>query len=431
VKTVGVIGLGYVGLPLSVYMHRAGRRVLGFDIDPQKIAKLSDGECYLKHLEGRFGAGFVGELIDSGRFEPTTDFDRYCECEALLICVPTPLNDERRPELRYVEETTRGIAKRLAGRGEPQLVVLESTTYPGTTRRVLKPILDEAQRPYHLSFSPEREDPGGPWQGERIPKLVGGIDPASREAARALYVDAFDSVVPVGGADGGAEVAEAAKLLENIYRAVNIAVVNETKLAFEAMGINIWEVIEAAATKPFGFAKFTPGPGLGGHCIPIDPYYLTYIAEEHGQQTRMIELAGEINTSMPAYVVERTLEALYQPHADRPLRVLVLGLAYKPDIDDVRESPSFELIRLFREAGCEVEYSDPYVPETHPMRQWGDLGLRSVQLDAEVLASFDAVVVSTAHSAFDWDLIARCASFIVDTRNALAGREVAGRVIRA
>jgi UDP-N-acetyl-D-glucosamine dehydrogenase len=430
-KTVGIIGLGYVGLPLCVYMHRAGHRVIGFDVDSTKIEKLRAGRCYLGHLEKRFGEGFVGALMESGRFEPTTDLDRYRDCEALLICVPTPLTAERRPELRYVIDTTRGITERLGAHAAPPLIVLESTTYPGTTRQVLKPILDEAGSSYLLAFSPEREDPGGPWEAERIPKLVGGVDVASREAAARLYDTAFETVVPVGSEDGGAEVAEAAKLLENVYRAVNIALVNETKLAFDAMNINIWEVIEAASTKPFGFARFTPGPGLGGHCIPIDPYYLTYIAAQFGQETRMIELAGEINTSMPAYVVGATLQALAETGVSQEARVLILGLAYKPNIDDVRESPSFELIRLFQNEGCAVAYSDPHVPATHHMRQYGDLGLQSLDLSAEMLAGFDAVVVSTAHDAFDWDLIAKHARLIVDTRNVFDGRDVVGELVRA
>ena len=434
-STVGIIGLGYVGLPLCHLMHAAGHTVIGFDADPVKIDSLARGECYLNHLKKRFGDDFIDRMLKSGRFHPSGDRERYRECDALLICVPTPLGDDKRPDLHYVEETAKGIAEQLPAGENQQLVVLESTTYPGTTRGVIAPILNTAGKAYLLAYSPEREDPGTNHESRSIPKLVGGIDVPSRSAAKKLYETAFDRVIEVGGEDGGAEVAEAAKLLENVYRAVNIALVNETKLVLDALGIDIWEVIEAAATKPFGFQKFTPGPGLGGHCIPIDPYYLSFIAEECGKETRMIRLAGEINTAMPRYVTERTLQALAEKNGKsaegNSARILILGLAYKPDIDDVRESPSFELIRLFREAGCHVDYSDPHVPRTHRMRRWGDMNLSSVELNARVLKTYDAVVVATAHSSFDWDLIAEHAELIVDTRNALAGRNVRGRLIHA
>ncbi|MCK4873475.1 MAG: nucleotide sugar dehydrogenase [Phycisphaerales bacterium] len=430
-STVGIIGLGYVGLPLCKLMCDAGHGVIGFDIDPKKVELLRSGRCYLAHLYERFGRSFLCDMLATTRFTVESETARYTDCDALVLCVPTPLTDDRKPDLSFVVRTVEGVAERLAVRGRPQLVVLESTTYPRTTRDVVKPILDRAGVPFRLAFSPEREDPGGSHDGRTIPKLVGGIDAASRQAAVELYATAFETVIPVGGDDGGAEVAEAAKLLENIYRSVNIALVNELKIVLDAMDIDVWDVIDAAATKPFGFARFTPGPGLGGHCIPIDPYYLSSIAQKYGEQAHMIELAGRINTAMPLRVAEKTLDAIGHPRPDSLRRVLILGLAYKPNIDDVRESPSFELIRLLTEAGCEVQYSDPHVPSTHPMRQWGDLRMHSIALTADSVSSFDAVVVSTAHDGFDWDLIARHAKVIIDTRNALAGHITQGRLIKA
>jgi UDP-N-acetyl-D-glucosamine dehydrogenase len=429
--TVGVIGLGYVGLPLARLMQRADHHVIGFDTDPEKIAMLRAGTCYLRHLQGRYGDDFINEMNASGRFEAEASNERYPECDALIMCVPTPLDREHKPDLSYVRHTALGIAERMVGRKQRQLIVLESTSYPGTTRDLLRPILERSGAPFDLAFSPEREDPGGPWDTVDIPKLVGGIDPQSRDRAVELYASAFRTVVPVGGENGGAEVAESAKLLENIYRAVNIALVNEMKIVLDAMDIDIWEVLDAAATKPFGFSRFTPGPGLGGHCIPIDPYYLSYVAEQHGVHARMIELAGRINTAMPARVMARTMEAIGRPDDEQGRSVLILGLAYKPNIDDVRESPTFELIHLFLKAGCAVAYSDPHVPRTHRMRRWGDLNMESSPLSPESVAAYDAVVVSTAHDAFDWAMIARHARVIVDTRNALQGYDVAGRLIKA
>jgi len=435
---VGVIGLGYVGLPLLRAFWNAGFPVLGFDIDPRKITQLRQGKNYLKHL----GANFIRDMTRSPRFAVTEDFTRLSEPDAIIICVPTPLGRHLEPDLSYIERTGDDIARVLR---PGQLVVLESTTYPRTTREILLPRFEAPRSPrsprsprrdavgfpksrknnpafrcgrdFYLAFSPEREDPGRKdFHTQTIPKLVGGIDPVSGRLATALYRQAIAQVIPVSTA----EVAETAKLLENIYRAVNIALVNEMKMVLTAMDIDVWEVIAAAATKPFGFQAFYPGPGLGGHCIPIDPYYLTWKAREVGLPTRFIELAGEVNHQMPDYVVQRTVLALNE--RGRPVkgsRILVLGLAYKPDVDDVRESPSFELIEKFEALGARVDYSDPLVPQTHKMRRH-DLKMRSVALSPRKLAGYDAVVVATHHAAFDWAMIARHARLIVDTRNALA-----------
>lgn len=419
---VAVIGLGYVGLPLIRAFHDAGFPVLGFDIDPAKITALARGENYLRH----FGADFVAAMLPTGRFEATADFSRLREADAILICVPTPLDEKRpgyEPDLSYVERTSDAIAAALrAG----QLVVLESTSYPRTTREVVLPRLEKTglacgdERGFYLAFSPEREDPGRKdHTTTTIPKLVGGIDAASGHLAAALYSAAFRTVVPVSSA----EIAEAAKILENTYRAINIALVNELKVLFTAMGIDIWEVIDAARTKPFGFQPFYPGPGLGGHCIPIDPFYLSFKAREVGLPTRFIELAGEINHAMPDFVIARLVEALRNsspPRTPERARVLVLGLAYKPDIDDVRESPSFELIEKLRDLGAQVDYSDPHVPRTHTMRKY-DLKMESVPLDPAMLAGYDAVIISTAHNAFDWRLIGSHAKLIIDTRGVMRG----------
>jgi UDP-N-acetyl-D-glucosamine dehydrogenase len=422
---VAVIGLGYVGLPLARVFVDAGFRVIGLDTDPAKIESLSRGRCYLKHL----GRNFVRQMNATGRFVATGDPRALRAADAVLICVPTPLGPHMEPDLSYVEQTADDVGAHLK-RGA--LVVLESTSYPGTTRGVVLPRLEAggkgracgSARGFYLASSPEREDPGRrDFTTRTIPKLVGGVDRASGEVAAALYAAAFQTVVPVESA----EVAEAAKILENTYRAVNIALVNEMKVLLTAMGIDVWSVIAAASTKPFGFAPFYPGPGLGGHCIPIDPYYLTWKAREVGLPTRFVELAGEINHAMPDYVVTRVVEALNERggaggrgRAVRGSRVLVLGLAYKPDIDDVRESPSFEIIQRLREMGARVDYNDPLVPRTHRMRRH-DLKMSSVALTAASLRRYDAVVVSTAHSAYDWAFIARHARLVVDTRNALRG----------
>ncbi len=417
---IAIIGLGYVGLPVARAFHDAGFPVLGFDIDPAKIDDLHRGRNYLLHL----GEGFVAGMATSGRFTPTSDFSRLGEADAIIICVPTPLGKHLEPDLSFVERTSDDIARTLR-RG--QLIVLESTSFPRTTRDIVLPRLESTglncgtDSGFFLAFSPEREDPGRKDHTTvSIPKLVGGIDAKSGQLATSLYSAAFKTVIPVSSA----EVAEAAKILENTYRAVNIALVNELKILLTAMDIDIWEVIEAAKTKPFGFQAFYPGPGLGGHCIPIDPFYLTWKAREVGLPTRFIELAGEINHAMPDYVVNRLMHALNdRSRAVKGSRILILGLAYKPDIDDVRESPSLEIIEKLRALGAVVEYNDPHVPRTHQMRKY-DLKMTSVPLTPESLRSYDAVVVSTAHAAYDWHLIGASSRLVIDTRNGL--RDYAG-----
>jgi len=393
---------------------------------------LNAGENYLKHL----GADFVSKMSESDRFEVTDDFDRLSEPDAIMISVPTPLGTHREPDLSFVEHAADDVARTLrAG----QLIVLESTTYPGTTRGVVLPRLEaggagksgglRCGEDFFLAYSPEREDPGRKGNNtQTIPKLVGGIDARSGELAVAMYRKAIKQVIPVSSA----EVAESAKILENVYRAVNIALVNEMKVILEKMGIDVWEVIDAAATKPFGFQAFYPGPGLGGHCIPIDPYYLTWKAREVGQPTRFIELAGHVNHHMPDYVVQRTLLALNdQGKSVRGSKILVLGLAYKPDVDDVRESPSFELIEQLIELGARVDYHDPHVRATHKMRRH-NLKMSSVDLSPEKLNSYDCVLVATHHAACDWGMIAQHAKLIVDTRGIMRGRtDLTGRVVTA
>ena len=407
---IGVIGLGYVGLPLLRAFNAAGFRVIGFDVDPKKIESLHRGENYLKHL----GADFVKQMATSGKFDATVDVARMGECDALISCVPTPLGAHLEPDLTYVEQTAIDIAKTLR---KGQLICLESSTYPRTTREVMMPKFEakglRCGVDYYLAYSPEREDPGRKDHNtQTIPKLVGGIDPVSGELAVALYRKAIKQVIPVSSA----EVAEAAKILENTYRAVNIALVNEMKVVLQAMGIDIWEVIAAAATKPFGFQAFYPGPGLGGHCIPIDPYYLTWKAREVGHATRFIELAGEVNRSMPEYVIQRTTLALNdRGKAVKGAKILILGLAYKPDVDDVRESPSFELIEKLEHLGAEVDYHDPHVPATHKMRHH-DLQMKSIDLSPAALKTYDCVLVATNHTAYDWQQIADNARLLVDTR---------------
>ena len=416
---VGVIGLGYVGLPLLRAFWVAEHRVIGFDVDQKKIDALKRGENYLQHL----GGDFVKAMSASPRFDATADFSRMAEADVLISCVPTPLGQHLEPDLCFVEQTADDIARTLR---PGQLVVLESSTYPGTTREVMLPRFEKrglkCGKDFFLAYSPEREDPGRKDHNtQTIPKLVGGIDAISGELATTLYRRAIKQVIPVSTA----EVAEAAKILENTYRCINIALVNEMKMILTGMGIDVWEVIQAAATKPFGFQAFYPGPGLGGHCIPIDPYYLTWKAREVGYATRFIELAGEINRNMPEWVVQRVGWALnQQAKAVKGSRVLVLGLAYKPDVDDVRESPSFELIEKLEHLGAQVDYNDPHVPSTHKMRRH-DLQMHSVPLTPQTLASYDCVVISTNHAAYDWQLIADHAKLIVDTRNAT--RNVQGK----
>jgi UDP-N-acetyl-D-glucosamine dehydrogenase len=410
---IGVVGLGYVGLPLIRALVSAGFRTLGFDVDPAKIEKLNAGQSYIGHVAGEWIAGCVRD----GKFAATADISRLAEPDAILICVPTPLTDSRDPDLSYIESTARHIARVLR---PGQLIVLESTTYPGTTRDVVLPILEtsglKVGEDFFLAFSPEREDPGNPqFTAGSIPKVVGGIEPRSTELACALYEQAVVRVVPVSSC----EVAEACKLLENTYRAVNIALVNELKMLCDRMGMDVWEVVEAARTKPFGFQAFYPGPGLGGHCIPIDPFYLSWVARKHGLPARFIELAGEVNTSMPRYVVGKIAAALND--LGRPLRgsrIAILGVAYKKDVDDPRESPAFELIELLEQAGAAISYSDPHIPALPAMRRFRLPRLASQALSAEYLAGQDCVVIVTDHSAFDYELIVRHAPLVVDTRNA-------------
>jgi len=410
---VGVIGLGYVGLPLIRAFIDAGFRTIGFDVDQSKVDRLLAGESYIGHIPSQWISG----CIEEEQFTPTSDMNRLSEPDAVLICVPTPLSDSRDPDLSFVESTARSIAQTLR---PGQLVVLESTTYPGTTCDVLLPILEEsslaAGEDFFLAYSPEREDPGNPdFTAGGIPKVVGGVDPRSLALATSLYETAVARVVPVTSC----EVAEACKILENTYRAVNIAMVNELKKLFDHIGIDVWEVIDAAKTKPFGFQAFYPGPGLGGHCIPIDPFYLSWVARKHGMPTRFIELAGEVNTSMPEYVIGRVTAALNE--AGKPIhgsKICILGVAYKRDVDDPRESPSFVLLDLLRQRGAVLSYNDPHVPQLPRMRHHQVPDMASSELTAKFLQSLDCVVIATDHSAYDYDTIVRHAPLIVDTRNA-------------
>jgi UDP-N-acetyl-D-glucosamine dehydrogenase len=424
--TIGIVGQGYVGLPLALVFNEAGFPVIGLDSDPVKVAALNRGESYIKHI----GADRVKQAVDRGCFRASTDFDELQACDAILICVPTPLGQHREPDLSFVVNSTREVAKRLR-RGH--LVVLESTTYPGTTDDDVQPILEatglKTPTDFLLAFSPEREDPGNPrFHTKIIPKVVGGVNAPSTEAAVALYSLAIDKVVRVSSA----KVAESSKLLENIFRSINIALVNELKMTFDRMGIDIWEVIEAAKTKPFGFTPFYPGPGLGGHCIPLDPFYLSWKAAEYGIWTRFIELAGEINTHMPHFVIDKTVAALNEAGKSiNGARVLVLGLSYKEDIDDDRESPSYEIIELLQEKGAVVSYCDPYFPVARQGRKH-NLQMRSVACDADTFAGFDAVVLSTGHSQFRKPELYARASLVIDTRNAVKMPEgAAGRLVKA
>ncbi|MFO0930938.1 MAG: nucleotide sugar dehydrogenase [Gemmataceae bacterium] len=423
---VGIIGLGYVGLPLARTFAAGGFPVLGFDIDPSKVERLHRGESYLRHISAEQIAG----LLRRG-FEATSDFARLAEADCVVICVPTPLTEAREPDLTFVVNSARSVARTLR-RG--QLVILESTTYPGTTREVVLPVLEESglavARDYFLAFSPEREDPGNAkFSTESIPKVVGGLEPASLELAAELYAAAIVNVVRVSNP----EVAEAAKILENTYRAVNIALVNELKVLYDRMGIDVWEVIEAAKTKPFGFQAFYPGPGLGGHCIPIDPFYLTWVARRYGLTTRFIELAGEVNTNMPHFVLDKIADALNE-HG-KPIkgsRITLLGMAYKKDIDDCRESPGFELMELLLRKGAMVQYNDPHIPQLPPTRNYPHLRMQSQPLTPDYLAAQDCLVIVTDHSAYDWQPIVTGSQLVVDTRNATRGVAAPpGRVVRA
>ncbi len=418
---IGIVGLGYVGLPLVRAFVGAGFRTLGFDVDQKKVDELAAGRSYIEHISSEW----IAECVNGGKFEPTADMKRMAEADVLLICVPTPLSDSRDPDLKYVESTTRFIAETLR---PGQLVVLESTTYPGTTRDVMLPILAASGlavgEDYFLAYSPEREDPGNPdFSAEGIPKVVGGIDEESLRLAELVYQQAVVRVIPVSNC----EVAEACKILENTYRSVNIAMVNELKMLFDRLDIDIWEVIEAAKTKPFGFQAFFPGPGLGGHCIPIDPFYLSWVARKHGMPTRFIELAGEINTSMPQYVVKNVMEALNQ-HG-KPVKgskICVLGVAYKKDVDDPRESPSFELMELLEAAGADLCYHDPHIAKLPKVRNRNLPSMQSQPLSEEFLAGLDCLLIATDHSSCDYDFIVRHAPLVVDTRNA-TGKVVEGR----
>jgi UDP-N-acetyl-D-glucosamine dehydrogenase len=415
---IAIVGLGYVGVPLALAFARAGLRVIGLDVDAGKVEMLNAGRGYLKHVD----TGDLSELVKAGSFRASSNFADVATCDAVVICVPTPLNRHREPDLSYVLQTGRSVGPYLR-RGA--LVVLESTTYPGTTEEDLRSVLEEgsglkAGEGFHLAFSPEREDPGNPQSHvSKIPKVVGGMTPACLEAASALYGKITNQIVKVSSC----RAAEATKLLENIFRSVNIALVNELKVVYAAMGIDIWEVVNAAKTKPFGFMPFYPGPGLGGHCIPIDPFYLTWKAREYGQHTRFIELAGEINTGMPHYVVGKVVEALNERgKAVKGSKILILGLAYKADVDDIRESPTFVLMQLLEAKGAVVDYHDPYVPEIALTREHAEYaGRKSVDWSEKTIGSYDCVLVSTPHKVVDYQALAKWAPCIVDTRNVVKG----------
>jgi len=427
-KTIAIIGLGYVGLPLALQFSRSGATVIGIDIDPSKVDALAQGRSYIKHITPES----IREQLASGHLSATTDFAAVQRADAVIICVPTPLNKNREPDISFIVATGKALAPHLR---PGALVALESSTYPGTTDEDLRGVLEAgsgltAGRDFHLAFSPEREDPGNPQSVvATIPKVIGGLTPACLAKAQEIYGIAIQTLVPVSSC----RAAEATKLMENIFRCVNIALVNELKVVYGAMGIDIWEVIHAAKTKPFGFMPFYPGPGLGGHCIPIDPFYLTWKAREYGQATRFIELAGEINTRMPEHVVACVAEALNT--AKKPLngsRVLVLGLAYKANVDDDRESPSYVLMELLKRRGAEVSYHDPFVPVIKPTRehpQWA--GTRSVAWSRETVAAFDCVLIATAHACVDYRQLAEWAPLIVDTRNAMPFAAASPRYVKA
>ncbi|MEM9293439.1 MAG: nucleotide sugar dehydrogenase [Acidobacteriota bacterium] len=412
---VGVVGLGYVGLPVSLSFAEAGLRVLGFDIDQSKVDELHAGRCYIRHLD----AERLPAALEAERFSATADFSRLGEPDILVICVPTPLDRHRQPDLSYVETTAKAIAESLR---PGQLVILESTTYPGTTDEVVAEILSRSGHQLgeeiFLAYSPEREDPGNErFTTTQIPKVVGGTNAVAGDLAERFYSVAFPRVQRVSSA----RAAEATKLMENIFRAVNIALVNELKVVYDRMDVDIWEVLEAAETKPFGFMRFSPGPGWGGHCIPVDPFYLTWKAREFGLTPRFIELAGQVNVEMPVWVVGKLQDALNErSKALRGARVLVLGLAYKKNVDDPRESPAFEVIHLLQEQGVEVLYHDPHVPQAPSMRSWPDLPeMTSQELTEELLRDVDGVLLITDHDSVDYELVSRCAPLVVDTRGVL------------
>jgi UDP-N-acetyl-D-glucosamine dehydrogenase len=421
---IGIIGCGYVGLPLALRFADVGHRVTGFDTDRSKIEKLNAGQSYIQHIP----AEKISKHVQAKRFDATSDFTHLRDMDAVLICVPTPLDQRREPDLSYVEQTAIAIAPNLQ---RNQLIVLESTTYPGTTEELVLPVLEKGglrcpiageekseniSTDFYLAFSPEREDPGNKQYGlAQIPKVVGGINPPSGRAACALYAQIVSRVVPVSST----RAAEMVKLLENIFRCVNIALVNELKLLSLRMGLDIWEIIDSASSKPFGFMPFYPGPGLGGHCIPVDPYYLSWKAREYDFATRFIELAGEINTSMPYHVVEAVAGALNeQKKSLKASKILLMGMAYKKDVDDLRESPSLKLLELLTDRGAIVDYNDPYFPALFKLRHYDFSHMRSVNLTPETLASYDCVLIATDHTSYDYDAIVRDSKMVVDTRNA-------------
>ena len=408
---VGIIGLGYVGLPLAIHFGKQGYKVMGFDLDTRKIDRLLHGESYIKHVPNKP----IQDMIDRKQFDATIDFNRLVEADCILICVPTPLTDTMEPELTYLMETTATISQHLRN---GQLIVLESTTYPGTTEEMMLPRLQTGDlkvgRDFFLAFSPEREDPGNQkYNSSNIPKVVGGVTPICLEIATSLY-NCITQTVPVSST----RAAELTKLLENTYRSVNIALVNEIKVLAHKMGIDLFEVINAAATKPFGYTPFYPGPGLGGHCIPIDPFYLAWKAKEFDFSARFIQLAGEINVSMPYYVIERTSDALNRRKKSvNGSRILVLGVAYKKDIDDERESPGYAIMKLLMEKGAKVSYNDPWIPRLNPTRKY-DFKMSSTKIEPQILAAMDAVIIVTDHSVYDFAEIVKHASLVIDTRNA-------------
>jgi len=426
---VGIVGLGYVGLPLLWTFYTNKMPVIGFDIDENKVNCINKGIPYIKHL----GKSMMEEIAESDLCDATSDFTRMPEADALLMCVPTPLDEHREPNMKFVEMTTKTISEHLR---KGQLVILESTTWPGTTEDLIIPMLEKgsglkAGTDFYVAYSPEREDPGNVnFNTSKIPKVVGGHGQEALDLACALYNTSIVETVPVSDT----KTAEAVKLTENIFRSVNIALVNELKLVYSKMNIDVHEVLDAADTKPFGFMKFTPGPGLGGHCIPIDPFYLTWKAREFEQNTRFIELAGEINTEMPRYVVGQTAEALNsKKKAINGSNILLIGLAYKPDVDDDRESPTYKLMDYLSELGAEISYYDPFVPEIKPSRQYSHwAGKKSIEWNKETIASYDAVVISTNHSDINYGELAEWANIIIDTRNAMNGNKtINGQVWKA
>ena len=415
---IGVIGLGYVGLPLCIQFGKSGAQVIGIDVDKNKVDSINRGESFIKHIESKE----IANLVEDGRLHATNDMAEASACEGILICVPTPLNKNREPDLGYVFSTGESLAPHIKG---GMTVILESTTYPGTTDEDLCAILEngsgkKAGKDFHLAYSPEREDPGNPDSlVAKIPKVVGGFSPACQQKATDIYKVAIETIVPVSSC----RAAEATKLLENIFRSVNIALVNELKIIYDQMDIDVWEVIEAAKTKPFGYKAFYPGPGLGGHCIPIDPFYLTWKARQYGTSTRFIELAGEVNTAMPEYVIQRTMNVLNdRGKALNGSKILILGLSYKAEVDDDRESPSYRLIDLFEEKLAIVDYYDPYVPVIRPSREHSHLsGKNSEKWEENTISEFDAVVISTAHSKVNYNELAKWSDCIIDTRNVMNG----------